>query len=72
MMENHRTMKCKCGSKDCRGFHLLPETVKKRYLKLRIVQEFIVRGIGQVTVNEIKRQYAKSEKMIVMSSAHFV
>lgn len=51
MMENYWTMVCKCGSKDCRGvikdFHLLPETVKKRYLKLGIVQEFIVREIGQ-------------------------
>lgn len=49
MMENYWTMVCKCGSKNCRGivkdFPLLPEDVQKGYLKLGIVQEFIVRGM---------------------------
>ncbi|MBI5893981.1 MAG: hypothetical protein HZB79_10120 [Deltaproteobacteria bacterium] len=53
MSENNWTMVCRCGSKKCRGiikdFHLLPKDVQKQYLKLGIVQEFIVREIGQMS-----------------------
>ena len=45
MQENHWKMKCRCGGNNCRkvvaDFHLLPEEVQIRYLKLGIVQRFI-------------------------------
>jgi uncharacterized protein len=47
MSENHWTMQCRCGSAKCRGlirdFHLLPVPLQVHYLRLGIVQQFIVR-----------------------------
>lgn len=46
MSENMWTMECRCGSPRCRGvvrdFHHLPAELKAHYLRLNIVQEFIV------------------------------
>ncbi|MEH2227782.1 SET domain-containing protein [Nostoc sp.] len=46
MSENLWTMECKCLSINCRkvikDFHYLPPNVKKRYLDLGTVQDFIV------------------------------
>ncbi len=47
MDEDCWTMKCKCGSKKCRGivkdFKYLPKDLQKKYLDLDIVQKFIVK-----------------------------
>ena len=47
MSENLWTMECGCSSSNCRkiikDFHYLPAKVKEKYLKLAIVQDFIVR-----------------------------
>lgn len=47
MSENYWTMECRCLSSNCRktikDFHYLPVDVKEKYLKLGIVQDFIVR-----------------------------
>lgn len=49
MWENHWTMACACGQDNCRGlvedFPRLPQHLQRRYLKQRIVQGFIVRGL---------------------------
>lgn len=46
MSENHWTLRCLCGAPQCRrvieDFHLLPATLKRRYVKQGIVQSFIV------------------------------
>lgn len=46
MSENSWTMECGCLSSNCRkiikDFHYLPSNVKEKYLKLGIVQDFIV------------------------------
>lgn len=46
MLERHWTMKCKCGSLNCRkritDFDLLPLTLQDEYLKLNIVLPFII------------------------------
>jgi hypothetical protein len=48
MAENFWTMRCLCGSPQCRGtvkdFRELPPPVQKRYLDLGLVQKFIARG----------------------------
>lgn len=45
MDENHWTLECKCGAFECRGvvrdFCTLPEDVKARYFRLRVVMPFI-------------------------------
>lgn len=45
MDEDHWTMKCGCGNKNCRkiveDFKYLPAKVKQAYLDLKIVQKFI-------------------------------
>jgi len=45
MYEGYWTMKCKCGSKNCRGkiedFDFLPENLQELYLSKKIVQRFI-------------------------------
>lgn len=47
MSENHWTMQCRCGSPKCRGqirdFHFLPVPLQAHYLRLGVVQQFIVR-----------------------------
>jgi uncharacterized protein len=47
MHENHWTMVCRCGVPSCRGlvedFIRLPHEVQHRYLRLGVVQPFIVR-----------------------------
>ncbi|MFM2158783.1 MAG: hypothetical protein RLZZ124_1257 [Cyanobacteriota bacterium] len=49
MWEGHWTLPCACGSPDCRGvvddFPTLPADLQRRYLRLGIVQRFIVRGL---------------------------
>lgn len=51
MSERRWTMLCKCGTTSCRGivrdFHELPSDVRSRYLKLGIVQPFIIEEINQ-------------------------
>lgn len=46
-MSDTWTMECGCSSSNCRkiikDFHYLPTNVKEKYLKLGIVQDFIVR-----------------------------
>jgi hypothetical protein len=48
MAENFWTMRCLCGSPQCRGtvkdFRDLPPPVQKRYLDLGLVQRFIARN----------------------------
>ena len=50
MDEDLWTMPCRCGAPTCRGvvtdFKLLPETVRRHYLDLGIVQGFIARRWG--------------------------
>lgn len=45
MDEDYWTMECGCGEPNCRGiikdFKYLPEKLRKKYLKLGIVQKFI-------------------------------
>lgn len=47
MDEEYWTMPCTCGAEDCRGivrdFKYLPPALQKEYLRLEVVQEFIVR-----------------------------
>lgn len=49
MLERHWEMRCKCGSFSCRhiirDFDLLPETLQKEYIQLRIVQPFILQAL---------------------------
>jgi len=49
MSEQHWTMPCRCGASTCRGligdFHELPWGVQQRYLRLAVVQRFIVRQV---------------------------
>ncbi|MFN0127382.1 MAG: SET domain-containing protein [Verrucomicrobiales bacterium] len=49
MSEQHWTMGCTCASAACRGlvgdFHELPKSLQQRYLRLGVVQRFIVREI---------------------------
>ena len=51
MFERHFTMKCKCGSRNCRGvindFDLLPQTTQNRYLSLGVVQSFIAQRFSK-------------------------
>ena len=46
MSEDHWTMQCRCGSPKCRGqirdFHFLPVPLQAHYLRLGVVQQFIV------------------------------
>lgn len=46
MSENNWTMECRCGSTNCRSvirdFSELPESLRRRYLDLQVVQGFIV------------------------------
>ena len=46
MLERHWTMKCKCGSENCRkiiqDFDLLPSALQEKYIKLNIVLPFIL------------------------------
>ena len=48
MAEDFWTMRCQCGSPQCRGtikdFRELPPPVQKRYLDLGLVQKFIARS----------------------------
>ena len=41
------TMKCKCGSKNCRkivkGFRFLPEKLKKKYIKTGMVSDYLLK-----------------------------
>lgn len=50
MHENRWTMACLCGAPICRGkvsdFHLLPPDLRQHYLRLGIVQPFIVRTLA--------------------------
>ena len=49
MNEDNWTMRCKCGKKNCRkivkDFKYLPKKIQKKYLKLGIVQKFIIKKI---------------------------
>jgi len=49
MLERHWTMKCKCGSKNCRkvvrDFDQLPTETRDRYLNLGVVQRYIVEAL---------------------------
>jgi hypothetical protein len=49
MWEDHWTMRCCCEAASCRkivqGFYLLPEELQQHYLRLNIVQSFIVRRL---------------------------
>ena len=62
MSENLWTMRCHCGSNDCRGviedFHFLFEETQRHYLRLGIVQNFIVREVihGKTTLQLNKRR----------------
>jgi len=51
MWENHWTMRCACGSPQCRGliadFHTLPPMQQHGYLQRQIVQSFIVEQLRQ-------------------------
>ncbi|NEO15888.1 MULTISPECIES: SET domain-containing protein-lysine N-methyltransferase [unclassified Moorena] len=51
MDEDFWTMKCLCGTQDCRGtvtdFKYLPSETKQLYLKLGIVQKFIVNSLNK-------------------------
>jgi hypothetical protein len=46
MLERHWTMECKCGSARCRkvvrDFDQLPKQLQEHYLKLNVVQRYIV------------------------------
>jgi SET domain-containing protein len=48
MDEDDWTMRCKCGEKNCRkeikDFKYLPKETREKYLKLGIVQRFIVKN----------------------------
>jgi hypothetical protein len=50
MHENRWTMACRCGASNCRGlvadFRLLPLECRQHYLRLGIVQPFIVRALN--------------------------
>ncbi len=51
MLERHWTMKCSCGSKNCRriitDFDLLPQAIQQSYLQMNIVLPFIVQNYEQ-------------------------
>jgi|688.fasta_scaffold208275_3 SET domain-containing protein len=60
MSDNLWTMECGCSAINCRkivkDFHYLPASVKEKYLKLGIVQEFIVKEhqlISKINFNEV-------------------
>jgi uncharacterized protein len=51
MLERHWTMKCNCGSANCRhiiqDFDLLPEELQAKYIQLDIVLPFILENIKE-------------------------
>ncbi|MEY2881896.1 MAG: hypothetical protein RLZZ15_4276 [Verrucomicrobiota bacterium] len=51
MQESRWTMACRCGAANCRGvvadFRLLPIERQEHYLRLGIVQPFIVRALNE-------------------------
>ena len=53
MLEHHWKMKCTCHKPSCRkivtDFVKLPKLLQKKYLKLNIVQEFIVKHLNKKT-----------------------
>lgn len=54
MSEKHWTMPCRCGSTQCRGlvgdFHELPQSTQQQYLRLAVVQRFIVKQVFERAV----------------------
>lgn len=52
MWEDHWTMACSCGQKNCRrlitDFHTLPADLQGHYLHLQVVQTFIVRRLQRM------------------------
>ena len=50
------TMRCKCGSDECRGmirnFGSLPESLRRRYLRMGLVPAYIVRTLTERTALE--------------------
>jgi len=59
MSEDHWTMPCLCGAAGCRGlvgdFHELPVVLQQRYLRLGVVQRFIVRQVFERAAVAIRR-----------------
>lgn len=57
MDEDHWTMQCKCGNKNCResikDFRHLPSQLKQKYLDLKIVQECIAIQYQQIATVKI-------------------
>ena len=51
MDEDDWELDCKCGSKNCRkrikDFKYLPKKLRQKYIKLRIVPEYILKDIGE-------------------------
>ena len=51
MMERHWEMPCSCGSRNCRGlvtdFDLLPAHLQASYIRMGIVQPFILRMLAK-------------------------
>lgn len=60
MSEGRWTMTCRCGADSCRGvvgdFHDLPPELKQRYLKMKIVQPFIVHGLESAALSARKEE----------------
>jgi len=52
MLERYWELDCSCGAPRCRGriqdFDLLPESLQRHYLRLGIVQDFIVNEVESV------------------------
>lgn len=64
MSEQHWTMACTCGAAACRGlvgdFHELPKSLQQRYLRLGVVQRFIVRQVFERATVAIRHRRGPS------------
>jgi len=66
MSEDHWTMPCSCGAASCRGlvgdFHDLPRGLQQHYLRLGVVQRFIVRQVLERAVDAIGQSMVASAR----------
>jgi len=64
MSEQHWTMACTCGAAACRGlvgdFHELPKSLQQKYLRLGVVQRFIVRQLFEQAAVAIRHRRGPS------------
>jgi hypothetical protein len=72
MSENHWTMPCTCGAPMCRGlvgdFHELPTLTQQLYLRMGVVQRFIVRQVFERAVLAIRQAHGATARWGVLAA----